>query len=131
MVIHLSHEPEDVLVVHSKVLAAASQRLRSRFSKDWQKAKVATTVTTNAGTNLPIYTYRLLYDDAAFTISDEVSPGRDYESSLRNADMATGQIDGVAHRGNVSRRPGYHFDRTDLHKYFLPLEPCQRGPHVE
>lgn len=71
VIVRLSERRDDVLLLHSKVLGAASERFQARFgSRFWEPTREVPDKTT--GETVRVYEYRLIHADQTFVLSDEV-----------------------------------------------------------
>lgn len=72
IIVKLSDRPEDVLVLHEKVLAAASERFAVRFNSTYW-APTREVADDKTGKKLKVYEYYLVCADDTFILTDEVS----------------------------------------------------------
>lgn len=116
VVVFLSDEPQDTLVLDSKVLAASSPRFKARFGR-FAAMRVSKTVELPDWGPLNIYTYRMIYADGSFIISDEVG--------ILFPCYRSAEADQLQQDKPLEFPPGDHFYLPPLHGSDL----CEGIPH--
>lgn len=72
VVLRLSNNRSDTLVVHSGVLSAASDSFHARMNGGWGTTADAEAVDPSSGETVSVYKYKMLFDEGGFVLTDEV-----------------------------------------------------------